>query len=241
MSTEIGILQDKNIGINNNFKNIQEKFLNSTLGKVINNALDIGLRSILPDLVEEEIINIKDTILESGFSEGINEAISTAINFGKSAIGIITGQFENTNQIEIAIKKGGIIDSVSDLLDFSLKKANENGIIDKSVCTLIKNGKNTILNTVVDKIENTLETQVKDVEKIQKYCSSWNEYYNNQDFEKMESAYKNIEKYLEKTIPIENIIKEARKIENLHNLIKNNGGDFNITKEEIKLSEILVN
>ena len=39
----------------------------------------------------------------------------------------------------------------------------------------------------------------------------------------------------------ENIIKEARKIENLHNLIKNNGGDFNITKEEIKLSEILVN
>lgn len=241
MSTEIGILQDKNIGINNNFKNIQEKFLNSTLGKVINNALDIGLRSILPDLVEEDIINIKDTILESGFSEGINEAISTAINFGKSAIGIITGQFENTNQIEIAIKKGGIIDSVSDLLDFSLKKANENGIIDKSVCTLIKNGKNTILNTVVDKIENTLETQVKDVEKIQKYCSSWNEYYNNQDFEKMESAYKNIEKYLEKTIPIENIIKEARKIENLHNLIKNNGGDFNITKEEIKLSEILVN
>lgn len=241
MSAEIGIVQDKNISINNNFKSLQDNFLNSTLGKVINNAIDIGLRSILPDLVEDEIINIKDTILENGFSKGINEAISTAINFGKSAMGIITGQFENVNQIEIAVKKGGIIDSVSDLLDFTLKKANEKGIIDKSVSSLIKNGKNTILDTVADRIESTLETQVKDVEKLQNYCSKWNEYYKDQDFEKMESTYKNIEKYLNKTIPLENTIIEARKIENLHNLIKNNGNKFNITEDEIKLAEKLVN
>lgn len=241
MSAEIGILQDRNIGKNDNLKNIQENFLNSTLGKVIKNALDIGLRSILPDLVEDEIINIKDTILENGFSEGINEAISTAINFGKSAIGVVTGQFENTNQIEIAIKKGGIIDSVSDLLDFTFKKANDKGFLDKSIVTLIKNGKDTILDTLSDRIEKTLETQVKDIDKLQNYCSKWNEYYKNQDFEKMESTYKNIKKYLEKTVPLENTIKEARKIENLHNLIKNNGGHFNITKEETKLAEMLVN
>lgn len=241
MSAEIGIVQDKNISINNNFKTMQDNFLNSTLGKVINNAIDIGLRSVLPDLVEDEIINIKDTILENGFSKGINEAISTAINFGKSAIGIVTGQFENVNQIEMAVKKGGIIDSVSDLLDFTLEKANEKGIIDKSVSSLIKNGKNTILDTVADRIESTLENQVKDVEKLQSYCAKWNEYYNNQDFEKMESTYKNIEKYLEKTVPLENTIKEARKIENLHNLIKNNDGNFNITEDEIKLAEKLVN
>lgn len=239
MSAELGILEERNISINNNFKDLQENFLNSTLGNVINNAVDIGLKSVLPDLIEDEVIDIKDCILENGFSEGIKEAISTAIDFGKSAIGIVTGNFENVNQIEMAVKKGGIIDSVSDVLDFAVKKATEKDLIESSVASLIKNGKNTILDTVANKIESNLETQVKDLEKLQNHCNNWNEHYKNQDFEKMETSYKNIEKYLKRTIPLENTINEARKIENIHNLIKNNGHDFNITENELKLANKL--
>ena len=44
---------------------------------------------------------------------------------------------------------------------------------------------------------------------------------------------------LEKIVPLENIINSARKIENIHNLIKNNGNNFNIT-EEILLAQRLV-
>ena len=56
----------------------------------------------------------------------------------------------------------------------------------------------------------------------------------------MKKAYKNIENYLNKTIPLENTIKEARKIENMHNLIKNNGKNFDISPEEKILAEKLV-
>ena len=55
----------------------------------------------------------------------------------------------------------------------------------------------------------------------------------------MEKAYKNIEKYLNTVMPLENIINKARNIENTHSLIKNNGNNFNLSEDEIKLSEKL--
>ena len=38
----------------------QTNFLETTLGKAINTALDIGIRAILPDFIDEQVINIKD-------------------------------------------------------------------------------------------------------------------------------------------------------------------------------------
>lgn len=55
----------------------------------------------------------------------------------------------------------------------------------------------------------------------------------------MEKQYKNLQKELKKIIPLENTIKEARNIENLHTLIKNKGGKFNLTNEEIELAKKL--
>ena len=45
-----------------------------------------------------------------------------------------------------------------------------------------------------------------------------------------------IEKEQEKIIPLENVIKETKRIKAIHNLIKNNGQNFNITEEEEKLA-----
>jgi len=45
---------------------------------------------------------------------------------------------------------------------------------------------------------------------------------------------------LKELIPMENTIKEARTIENLHNLIKNNGKDFNLSTEQQELAKMLV-
>ena len=40
-------------------------------------------------------------------------------------------------------------------------------------------------------------------------------------------------------MPLENTIKEARIIENLHTLIKNNNQDFNLTDEQRELANLL--
>ena len=55
----------------------------------------------------------------------------------------------------------------------------------------------------------------------------------------MEKEYKKIKTELKDLVPIENIINNARSIELLHNLIKNNGQDFKLTQEEIELANKL--
>ena len=223
----------------NEIYNKQKNFLESDLVKVINTAIDIGLKAVLPNLIENEVIDIKNIILEQGFSDGIKEILNSGIDAGKSLSGIVTGNFENISQVQMAIKKGGVLDKISSLLDFSINMACKNNLIDNKTASLIKNGKNTVINSISDKIEENLTNQIKSVEKLEKYCEKWINSYNNRDIDSMNKVYKNIENYLQKTLPIEKIINQARKIENLHNLIKNSGNNFDITKEQEVLAEKL--
>ena len=217
----------------------QKSFLETTLGKTINTAIDIGIRAILPDFIDEQIINLKDNLLEYGLKDGIKQTIDDAVDLGKSAIGIVTGNFENVNQIQSAIETGGLIDGVSSLLDTVIDKVQSSGLINYNIANTIKQGKNDILNNVESNIEKTFTEQLASVENTNKYINNWKEYFNNKDFNGMEKEYEKLEKELENLIPLENTINEARTIENLHNLIKNNGQDFNLTKEQLELAEKL--
>ena len=100
----------------------QNNFLETTFGQVINSAIDIGIRALLPNFLEDGIINVKNTLLKQGLAEGIQTVVKEGINLGKSVLGIFTGKFDDVGQMQTAIQKGGIIDSTSDLLDTILSK-----------------------------------------------------------------------------------------------------------------------
>ena len=230
--------------INNMENNIineqnQNNFLKNILGKTINTGIDIGLRWILPDIVENEVINIKNSLIKGGLKEGIDTAINTALSFGKSAIGIFTGKFENINQAQTAIKSGGIIDNISNVLDIALNKSKDKGLVNDNVASLIKKGKNVILDNVSKSIENSFTNQLDNIEKLNKYEKNWKEYFKDKNFDGMQKEYVKIKNMLKELLPLENTMKEARKIENLHLLIKNNGQDFNLSNEQLKLAEML--
>ena len=233
---------NNNLEINSNelvSEKEQNSFLESTIGKVVNSALDIGLRMVLPDLIEDGIIEVKDAILENGFKEGVSTAINSAVDLGKSIKGIFTGKFEDISQARDAIKSGGIIDNISNVLDTVLDKTTSSGIIDNNIANLISNGKDAILNSVSNNIENEFMEQINGAEKLAKYEDNWKNYFENKDFEGMEREYEKIREKLKELLPIENTIKEARVIENLHTLIKNNGQDFNLTEEQKELATML--
>ena len=235
---------NNNMNVNNNSNELvtekeQNGFLESTLGKVINSALDVGIRMILPDFVEDGVVEVKDALLKGGLKEGIDTAIDGAINLGKSVIGIFTGKFEDVSQARDAIKSGGIIDGISNVLDTVIDKTNSSGLLNDNIANLISNGKNAILDSVSSKIENEFMQQIDGTDKLAKYEGNWKEYFENKDFEGMQREYEKIEDKLEALMPLESTLKEARVIENLHNLIKNNGQDFNLTKEQLELSQML--
>lgn len=233
--------KNNNLDINNNIEleKEQKNFLNTTLGKTINSAIDIGIRAVLPDFLDEQIVNIKNNLLEYGLKEGISKTIEDAINLGKSTIGIFTGNFENISQMQDAVKSGGVIDGISTLLDSVINRTRKAGLIDNNVLSLIKRGKNIILNNVENNIENTFKKQYQNLEYMNQYIDNWKNSFKNQDFAKMEREYKKLEKQLQQIVPIEKTINEAKTIEVLHNLIKNNGQDFNLTNEQLELAERL--
>ena len=109
----------------------QNSFLQTNLGRAINGGIDLGLRVLLPNFIEDEVISIKDSLITEGFSAAISTAIEEATNLGKSAMGLITGTFENISQVNKAIKKGGLIDTISDILDTGISWAQKHGYIEK--------------------------------------------------------------------------------------------------------------
>ena len=150
---ENNINNEINIKNNLTIENKQKNFLETTIGKTINTGIDIGLRALLPNYIEEQVIDLKDNLIKYGLKEGIKKSIDDAINIGKSAVGIVTGNFENISQVQEAIKSGGIIDNVSSLLDSIINKVQKNGLINSTVAKTIKQGKNSILNNVEKNIE----------------------------------------------------------------------------------------
>ena len=217
----------------------QNKFLQTTLGKTINTALDIGLRGILPDMIEDQIIEIKNVLLTNGLKEGIDSAIKSAIDLGKSALGIVTGKFENLSQAHTAIKKGGIIDGISEVIDNVLESSTKNELLSKNTGRLIKKGKNAILDTISSNIEENFMQEMNSLEKVSKYISNWNNYYNLRDREGMEKEYKKIKKQMDTIMALDTTISEAKQIENIHNLIKNKGINYELSEEEKELINIL--
>lgn len=224
------------INNNINLEKSNNNFLNNIFGKTINTAIDIGLRAILPDLIENQIIDIKNSLLKNGLKAGINTAINSAVDFGKSAAGIVTGNFENINQVKIAIGNGGIVDNISTVLDKVINTVYQKGYINRNTKNLIKNGKNVLLNNVSNNIKSQLEEQTNAVEKLEKYLNNWKDSYNKKDFSTMEKIYNKIEEQSQKIIPLENIINETKQIKAIHNLIKNNGQNFEISEEEKRLA-----
>lgn len=231
--------QDLNINNNIEIEEKQKSFLETTLGKTINTGIDIGIRTILPDYIEDQIIDLKNNLINYGLKDGIKKSIDDAINLGKSAIGIITGNFENISQVQNAVKSGGIIDNISSLLDNVIDRVETKGVINYTVAKTIKQGKNSILNNVEKNINETFNNQIKTLSYTEKYIDNWKKYYNDKNFDGMEKEYKKIEKEYKNLIPIENTINDIRKIENLHNLIKNNGQNFELTQDEKELIEKL--
>jgi len=218
----------------------QNKFLESTLGKIINTGVDVALRAVLPNAIENEVIGIKNVIINDGFKEGIKSAINSASNIGKSIAGIFTGKFDTVSQAYTAVKSGGIIDTASKMVDTAVKSAEENNLIQGSTAKLIRKSKNVVKDCISSKIEENFMEQVDGVEKVGKYINNWNKYLEQNDLEGMTKEYKKIKNKLEDLIPIESTIEEARAIENVQTLIKSKGNTLdNISQDELKLAKII--
>ncbi len=221
---------------NEELKNIQEGFLQSKIGQIVNSAIDFGLKEILPDFVEDEVIEVKDALFTGGLKEGIDTAIKNAINLGKNIVGIFNENFKDIDQVEKSLEKGEIIEGISDSIDFIVNKLEKSNIISTNISELIKNGKNLILGNVDSNIQNEFNSELKSLKKIEKYIKNWEKYYSEKNIEGLNTEFNKIKKQLKNIIPLENIINNVRKIENINQLIKNSD-EFNFDEVYLNIAE----
>ena len=241
-------IEKNNLNINNaeeilskTVEKLQNQCLKSDFGKAVNSALDIGIRAIFPDIVEDQLINLKNNIYNYGLKEGINQTIDETINLGKSVTGVITNNFESISDAQNAIAAGGTVDKISDLIDNSIESLKNSKTIKASTAKTLKTEKNKIVKNIEKNIENSFSNQIKSLNNLEKCISSWNQYFETKDYMGMEKEFNKMKKIMNSLLPMENTLVNYRTIENLQNLIKNKGKNFDLTSEELELTNKLIN
>lgn len=214
----------------------QERFLETTIGKIANSVLDIGLKKVLPDFLENDVIEIKDVLFNEGFSECIDKTVENAINLGKTAMGIITGNFENIEQAEKALEKGGLLEKLSEGLDYVLEKLEKNKIISNQSCSLIKKGTDLIFDMLNKKIKNEFLKEKEIIKKIGENVINWEKSYLAKDTIGVNNYYNEIKEKIEEVMPIESVLNNFKLIENVNKII-NNSNDFNYDPMYLELAK----
>lgn len=230
----------KDLILSEKIENAQNNFFQKNWGQAISNGIDSGLRAILPDYIEDEIIEIKNALIKGGLIEAVKTAIQVTINKGKEILGMFTGNLENMTQAEAILKNGDLLKSLAKILENIIDKCIKNGFLKETLGNLIKSGKDSMLSYAKNNIDKINKEQTKKIKEMNEFIEDWEEAFKNQDFKKMNNAYIKINRRLEDTLPIKETLDKAEVVENLHNLIKNNGKDFNLTEEQLELAKQLI-
>lgn len=232
----------KNItkGVGETISNLQKKFVESNFGRIVKEVMNVGIRIALPDFSENMVVDVADSLYENGLKDGVKEIWSNIKSYGKSFLGVSTGKFDNIEQIQKATKTGGILDTISSAFDFALEKAVDNNKITRKTRQSIKTQKNEMIKKMKKEIIEEVDNQAVNVKKINEYTEKWQKAFDNKDLKGMKNANKNLKKYLENTIPLENLLTESKKIDIIQNLVENTGS-FDITNEEKELALALAN
>jgi hypothetical protein len=229
--------------IKDGLSQLQQNFLESKLYNIVDGALDIGIRLAMPDCIEDSVISIKDSILQNGLIEGIKETVKSTFEFGKSCLNIATDNFETIDQLETAVKTNGTLDILSSFFDKGLNSALSAGLITKTIKSNIKSTKNSFIKKIDTNLTAELKDQKQYLKKIEQFATKWQKYFEAENLEKMQEVYEDMKEYINDSdiCPFESTLEKYNEIEMLQNLLENNGGNFDLSEDELELVEALAN
>lgn len=242
---ELNLDDFKSINIKNNIeneKNISNKqndFLGDLLGKVVNSAIEAGIKYLFPDKISKELIELKDKIFTKRFKTELKNTINKVLKKGKRDIGRTDISLKNIKEIHQSLYRGNILENVSNLINKYLDEKKETGKIDNNISEKISSNNGALMQNISTNIENELINQMREINILRKYNFEWKKAFENKNLEETRKIYNEIDKKSQKVIPIKNIFEDLEKIKNIQKILEESKGDFKIAEGEfLKLKEL---
>ena len=242
---ELELENIKEIGVRNNIEiekelsNKQNNFLGELLSKVVNSAIDAGIKYLFPEKISKEVINMKNKIFTKRFKTELKNTINKVLKKGKREIGRSDISLRNIKEIHQSLYKGNILENISNLINKYLEEKKEIGKIDNNISNKISKNNGNLMQNISTNIENELINQMREINILRKYNLEWKKAFENKDLEETRKICNEIKKKSEKVIPIKNIFEDIEKIYNIQKILEKNKGDFKIAEGEfLKLKEM---
>ena len=224
----LNLNEEKEIALEKQSKNILD-----TISDAFSNAVKKGTELIkLPDNWGEEV---KAGLEKIDIKEIGESVVETALKTGLKKLGVKTSTFNSVKGVIDAVKEGDLkqgLDSGMNTVVGLLK-------IPTSIKTLIKNGKDVILDQVFeDELKTVMTKQKNTISRINKKCIQMEDAFQKNDTKTLDRISKTLRTDLEKVMPIENVIRKGEKILNQYQLYKNKGNK-ELTQDEVEVCKIL--
>lgn len=205
----------------------------SNISNAFSNAVKKGAEKIdFPDNLGEKV---KSGLEKIDLKEIGSAAVEQALKTGMKNLGMKTTTFNNLKNIVTAVKEGNLKDGLESGLNIAIDLLK----VPQTAKTLLKNGKDLILNQVFeDELKRVMTKQKNTISRIDKKCTQMEEAFKINDVKTLDRVAKTLKTDLEKVMPIQNVIQKGQETLNRYQLYKNKG-EVELTDDEKELCQKL--
>ena len=201
----------------------------NSISDAFSNAVKRGTEKInFPDNLGEKV---KEGLEKIDLKEIGSSVAESALKTGMKNLGMKTSTFNSIKNIVEAVKEGDLKKGLAAGLNVVISALK----IPTTAKTLLKNGKNLILDQFFeDELKTIMTKQKNTISRIDKKCIQMEEAFKTNDAKTLDRVAKTLKADLEKVMPIQDVIEKGNSVLNKYQLYKSKG-----TTELTKIEEEL--
>lgn len=224
----LDINKQRDITLDNQSTNIL-----TNISDAFQNAVKKGAEKInFPENLGEKV---KEGLEKIDLKEIGSFAAESALKMGMKNLGMKSSTFTSVKNIFDAVKEGDLKKGLASGLNIAIGLLK----VPTTAKTLLKNGKNLILDQVFeDELKKVMTKQKNTISRIDKKCLQMEDAFKTNDTKTLDKVARTLKTDLEKVMPIQDVINKGTQVLNKYQLYKSKGS-LELTQDELELCKKL--
>lgn len=218
------ILKEKNKGLDIDVAaNRSQRVFSNLTFDVINKGADYVIKAMpVNDHIKDILTDVKKSFETKDFKQIIKTAVSSSIDEGLELLNAPKNVIQDITKIKDIAMQGGLREGVCAAIDIVTNKYLKNNLFYNIIKDFINKTKDFIFNkSFSTKLENGINNILNKADKFKEKCNEWYKYYEDLDFEKMNTLAKSLNRERSKVANDVDCIKENNIIQNMMKLVNN--------------------